>query len=234
VFRKKIESDSRNIAVSLVLDISGSMSGSKIQYAATAALMFSQVLSKLNISHEISCFSTYYGSYMGSMLPHADDVNKMLRSVSGGHYGGAVAGVTYGRYAPITNYIAKPFDGRLDESTKRLICMIPDGFSNLRANNVDGESVATAGQRLLGRQEKRKVMIVMSDGSPASDGDGRALAKHLKDVVKSLSQQGVEMLGLGMLDRSVTHYYPKSVVVTTVEDIPTKILELTKQMVVGA
>jgi cobalamin biosynthesis protein CobT len=236
VFRRKIESDDRNIAVSLLLDISGSMSGSKVQYAAIAALMFSQVLSKLNISHEISCFSTYYGSYMGSALPDADAINKMLSGIgaSRGWGVGAVSGITYGRYAPITNYIAKSYDGRLDESTKRLICMIPDGFSNLRANNVDGESVATAGQRLLARQEKRKVMIVMSDGSPAADGDGRALAKHLKDVVKSLSQQGVEMLGLGMLDRSVTHYYPKSVVVNEVEDIPTKILELTKQLVVGA
>lgn len=236
VFRRKIESDDRNIAVSLLLDISGSMSGSKVQYAAVAALMFSQVLSKLNISHEISCFSTYYGSYMGSLLPDADKINTMLGSIgaTGGWGVGAVGGITYGRYAPITNYIAKSYDGRLDESTKRLICMIPDGFSNLRANNVDGESVATAGQRLLARQEKRKVMIVMSDGSPAADGDGRALGKHLKEVVKSLSQQGVEMLGLGMLDNSVTHYYPKSVVVHRVEDIPTKILELTKQMVVGA
>lgn len=236
VFRKKIESDSRDIAVSLLLDISGSMGGSKVQFAATAALMFSQVLTKLNINHEVSCFSTYYGSYMGSSMPNADDINKMLDSVGARGWGGTspTPGVTYARYAPITNYIAKSYDGRLDERTKRLICMIPDGFANLRANNVDGESVATAGSRLLTRKEKRKVMIVMSDGSPAADGSGADLSAHLKSVVKQLTGQGVEMLGLGMLDSSVKHYYPKSVVVMKVEDIPTKILELTKQMVVGA
>ncbi|WEU67325.1 DNA polymerase III subunit alpha [Xanthomonas phage JGB6] len=40
------------------------------------------------------------------------------------------------------------------------------------ANNVDGESVEIAGRRLLQRKESRKIMIVMSDGSPAADGDG--------------------------------------------------------------
>ncbi|WEU67324.1 DNA polymerase III subunit alpha [Xanthomonas phage JGB6] len=63
VFRRKIESNSRDVAVSLLIDMSGSMSGTKVQYAAIAALMFSQVLTSLNISHEVSAFTTYYGHY---------------------------------------------------------------------------------------------------------------------------------------------------------------------------
>lgn len=236
VFRRKIESNSRDVAVSLLLDMSGSMSCSKIQYASIAALMFSQVLTTLNIAHEISAFTTYHGGYHGATgdYPHAKEVNEMLSGI-GGHYRRApVAGIEYARYSPITNYIAKGYDERLTEETKRLVSMIPSGYSGSMANNVDGESVDIAGRRLLARKEKRKVMIVMSDGSPAADGSGRNLDQHLKDVVKQLSAAGVEMLGLGLLDQSVNRYYPKSQTVHKVEEIPSKILELTSQMVVGA
>ncbi len=231
VFRKKIESDARNVAVSLVIDQSGSMACNKIEYACQAALMFSQVLTTLGIPHEISTFSTYTGYYGGSGLPHFDKVNKHIER----RHEAAHDGVTYARFSPITNFIIKGFDQRLVEDTKKLICLIPEQYRNLMANNVDGECVDLAGRRLLRRKEKKKVMIVMSDGQPAADGHSYgALQQHLKDVVKGLSQAGVEMLGLGLLDVSVKNYYPKHQTVSRVEDIPTKILELTKLMVVGA
>lgn len=238
VFRKKIESNSRDVAVSLLIDMSGSMSNSKVQYACIAAMMFSQVLTTLNIAHEISAFTTYHGGYTSSTgtYPHAKEVNEMLSGAGRSYYGGSGStepGVSYARYAPITNYIAKGYGERLTEEAKRLVAMIPSGYRNSMANNVDGESVDIAGRRLLQRKEKKKVMIVMSDGSPAADGDGRVLDQHLKDVVKALSGAGVEMLGLGLQDTSVKRYYPKSEVVTDVAQIPSKILELTRQMVVG-
>lgn len=236
VFRKKIESNSRDVAVSLVIDMSGSMSNSKVQYACIAAMMFSQVLTTLNIAHEISAFTTYAGEYGdgGKHFPKAADVNAMLESVGSRYSRGTGSTISYGRYAPIANYIAKGFEERLTEEVKKLVCMIPSGYRNMMANNVDGESVDTAGRRLLGRKEKRKIMIVMSDGSPASDGDGRMLHSHLKSVVKSYTDAGVEMLGLGLMDHSVKEYYPKSEIVMKAEEIPSKILELTKRMVVGA
>lgn len=232
VFRRKIESNSRDVAVSLLIDMSGSMANRKVQYACIAAMMFSNVLTKLNIAHEISAFTTYHGGYYSSAgsFPHAKEVNTML-SGAGRH--SDPHGITYARYAPIVNYIAKGYDDRLTEETKRLVAMIPSGYRNSMANNVDGESVEIAGRRLLQRKEKKKVMIVMSDGSPAADGSGYVLSDHLKTVVKSLTGAGVEMLGLGLQDESVKRFYPKSEVVTQVEQIPDKILELTRQMVVG-
>ncbi len=233
VFRKKIETDARNVAVSLVIDMSGSMSCSKIQYACQAALMFSQVLTTLNIPHEISSFSTYsghYGAAIGKHMGTADEVNKML---SGRHDTGH-GGIEYARFAPIANYILKGFDERLQENTKRLIALIPESYQNLMANNVDGESIDVCGRRLLCRKEQKKVMIVMSDGSPAADGYGNQQVTHLKAVIKGLTAAGVEMLGLGLLDQSVKQFYPKAQVVNRAEEIPAKILELTKLMVVGA
>lgn len=232
IFRRKIESDSRDIAVSLLLDMSGSMSNAKIQYACIAAMMFSQVLTTLNIPHEVSAFSTYSGYYRGSAanFPHAKDINTMLNDVRYASHGG----VQYARFTPLTNFIAKGYDERLTEDTKRLIAMIPSGYSDCMSGNVDGESVQIAGQRLLRRKEKRKIMIVMSDGSPAGDSSGAQLDQHLKNTVKQFESAGVEMLGLGLMDTSVKRYYPKNQTVNRVEDIPTKILELTRQMVIGA
>lgn len=229
VFRRKIESDSRELAVSLLIDMSGSMYGSKVQYAAQAALMFSDVLTKLGIQHEVSAFTTFSGRMTGSNLPSSDDVNSMLRDPTR-----RSDGISYARYSPIVNFIAKGYSERLNEEKRKLIAMIPEGYSGMMANNVDGESVEIVGRRLLARKETRKVMIVMSDGSPAADGDGYQIDSHLKQVVKSLSSSGVEMLGLGLLDGSVKRYYPKHSVVSNVEEIPTKILELTRMMVVGA
>lgn len=233
VFRRKIESDSRDIAVSLVVDMSGSMScAGKIDAACISALMFSQVLTNLNIPHEISSFSTYHG-WRGGNLPKTADVNKMMEEYGALRYGRGT-GESYARIAPITNFILKGFGERLQEETKRSVAMIPSAYGNMMANNVDGECVELAGRRLLARKEKRKVMVVMSDGCPAADGDGRMLTGHLKSVVKELGASGVEMLGLGMMDQSVKQYYPKHEVVHEVDQIPTKILELTKHMVVGA
>jgi len=229
VFRRKIESDSRNIAVSLVIDMSGSMHGSKIESACVAALMFSQVLTSLNISHEISAFSTYHGWHSNTSLPHYEDVNKMLAGArSSSEFG------KYGRYAPITNFILKGYKERLTEEKKRLVSLIPSAYSGCMANNVDGESVDLAGRRLLAQPEARKVMIVMSDGCPAADGGGGQLVGHLHAVVKGLTASGVEMLGLGLMDENVKKFYPKSEVVWKDNEIPTKILELTRKMVVGA
>lgn len=90
-----------------------------------------------------------------------------------------------------------------------------------------------AGRRLLAQKEKKKVMIVMSDGQPASDGHGGDLVSHLKATVKALAASGVEMLGLGLQDQAVRHFYPKYEIVQSTDEIPTKILELTRKMVVG-
>lgn len=230
VFRRRIESDARDIAVSLVVDVSGSMAHTKVDYAFTAAMMFSQVLTSLNIAHEVSCFSTYTGHVGRSKLAMSADVNDLLRMR---HDPGD--DTQYARFAPITNFIVKGYEQRLSEEIKRTMAMFSTQYSGLMANNVDGESVDTAGRRLFRRKEKRKVMIVMSDGSPAADGHNwGALEMHLKQVVKNLTASGIEMLGLGIMDHNVKKYYPKSETVNTPEEIPTKILELTRQMVVGA
>ena len=229
IFKRKIESNSKDVAVSLLIDMSGSMNGgNKIQYACIAALMFSNVLTHLGIAHEVSAFTTYSGRINGSSAAFADpkSVNKMMTDAGDEGHG-------WSRVAPIVNFIAKPFDKRATEEVKKLISVISDSYRYSMCNNVDGESVDIVGRRLLRRKEKKKVMIVMSDGQPAADGYGADLSKHLTDVVKGLSSAGVEMLGLGLMTDSVSRFYPKHQIVRNVEEIPDKILELTRQMVVG-
>lgn len=234
IFRRKIESNSRDVAVALVIDMSGSMSGTKIQNACVAALMFSKVLTNLGIKHEISAFTTYSGYYgSGGKLPNSAEVNEMIRNCDHAERLPNGKMIHYSRITPITNYILKSWDQRLNEDIRRTVAMVPSGYPGLMSGNVDGESIDLAGRRLLGQKEKKKVMIVMSDGCPASDGHGGDLVQHLKATVKNLSAAGVEMLGLGLQDNSVKQFYPKSEVVMAADQIPSKILELTRKMVVG-
>lgn len=234
IFRQKIETNSRDLAVSLVIDMSGSMGGTKIQNAVIAALMFGKVLTALNIKHEICAFSTYHGHYGGSSaIPNVSEVNKMIQETPR-TFKQDGRDVYWSRVCPIMQYIIKGFDKRLDEDTRKVAAMIPTGYRNLMAANVDGESIEIAGRRLLRQNEKKKVMIVMSDGQPAGDGHGGDLVQHLKATVKALSASGIEMLGLGLQDESVKQFYPKYEIVRSTDQIPTKILELTQKMVIGA
>jgi cobalamin biosynthesis protein CobT len=93
------------------------------------------------------------------------------------------------------------------------------------ANNVDGECVEIAGMRVLRRKEKGKILIVLSDGNPAcytSDYDG--LNMHLKKTVENMTRAGVNMIGIGIESSAVTDFYPKSMVINNVNDLPPLIM----------
>lgn len=248
IFRKREEAQSKSVAVSLVLDLSGSMNyGGKAGGACAAALMFANILDKLGIANEVVGFTTM-NSKVAQVLGRSKDLAKLQEDYSkdlveiqaaaqklyndwarnGGEgpppdlYGGR-----YARMAPTCLYAFKEFRERFTDDHRKVIAMIPKYYMNyIACNNVDGESIAQAAFRLVQRKENRKIMIVMSDGSPCADGDTGQLCRHLQSTVKELTAAGIEMLGLGMLDRSVTHYYPKSVVVNDAAEIPQAILQL--------
>ena len=78
--------------------------------------------------------------------------------------------------------------------------------------NVDGESVMWAAKRLIQRNEKRKVLMVLSDGQPAAGmhyGSFGMLRAHLRDTVDRIEKSGIECLGIGILSSAVASFYPK-------------------------
>jgi cobalamin biosynthesis protein CobT len=108
------------------------------------------------------------------------------------------------------------------EQKKRIASAIDDRI--MTQANVDGESVMYAAQRLLKQKQPSKIMIVLSDGEPAGPGDGSELRSHLKQVVKDLTKVGVNMVGVGIQTHSVEEFYPKSIHLNNIEDLPKTVI----------
>ena len=201
VFRKKEYGISKDVAVTLLIDCSGSMHGSKAKLAATSAYALANVLNNMGITCELIGFTTKGASY------GRDD---------------------FSRIAPLYMPIFKAFNDHWNiKSKRRLGNMFVSGWM---ANNVDGESVQIAANRLLARPENGKIMIVLSDGWPNADGNDADLVQHLKDTVKELENK-IKIVAIGIKSDGVEDYYSKNVVLNEIEELPgTVIKKLQEQL----
>lgn len=218
LFRRKEMSRSKDVAVELVVDCSGSMGGAgKIQIACHTAYALSSVLERIGIQNEVIGFTT---------KPLSASVRDAMIAER------SKASVRYSRTEALYMPVFKGFGERLTSEVKRRFAEVPFGGAVSLRENVDGESIQVAARRLLARREARKVMIVLSDGHPSCSGDRAALDTHLIEAVKLLEKQKIEVVGLGIMDSSVKRYYPKSVVVNSVSDLPTEVMKQLKQFLI--
>lgn len=218
VFSVKEEHVSKDTAVMLLIDNSGSMHGSKMRTAMLSGYALSSTLDRVNIAHEVIGFTTGdWGDTPQSVLEAmSDEVHK--------------TGVDYHRVIPLMMPIYKSFDERVSPTVKQRIAYAANAQMGL-AGNIDGECLEYAAARLMKRREKRKVMIVFSDGQPA----GRQAGPHLKAVVRDLSDKkkfGIDMIGIGIEDNSVRHYYPNHVVLNDVEQLPGQVMGELKKLLI--
>lgn len=207
VFRRKFENASKDTAVGLLIDNSGSMGGgasryggeSKFAVAMKAGYALAQTLDRVGITSECVGFTTGYSSSYPPSIP----------------------GVSYARVEPLYMPIFKKFSERFTPTVRKRFASAIYASTVPLQNNVDGECVAIAARRLLARKEKRKVLLVLSDGQPASGGGNMfALREHLRRTVEDITKMGVETIGIGIMDGSVKTYYPRHLVLNRVEDLP--------------
>jgi cobalamin biosynthesis protein CobT len=104
--------------------------------------------------------------------------------------------------------------------------------SRFMHGNPDAENILWAHDRLVKRKEKKKLLIVMSDGSPAATKGGSGIGRFTENVIREIeTSNNVEIYGLGLCSDSVKHYYKSNSVVNEPEDIPTKLLELIERKI---
>lgn len=198
IFKRKVDSDTLDTCVQVIVDTSGSMSGEKYVHAAVSAKLLNDAIGNvLGIPLEIVGFTDRYG---------------------GGTFKGSD-----GFAAPIM-FIHRDFDTvRLpdDELTRRM------GIArNWMSGNPDGDAVAWCYDRIKRRKEKRKVMIVLSDGSPACGKPGD-IDWYTKEVVKRIkSEKRVDIVGIGIMDHNVTRYYPEHYVIKGAHELEGALLSL--------
>lgn len=202
VFRRKQENKTKDVAVMQLGDISGSMcSDEKIETAMYSMYAVASILDRLGISNEAMGFTT---------RGHSPEVQNDLRADP--------KRSEYCRYEALYMPVFKSFNERVGADTRARFIQ-PTISGNLCRSNVDGESVMLAFRRLAARRETRKIMLVYSDGNPAVSGGGN-LDDHLKAVVRQIEASGTDIVGLGIMDRSVGKFYKKHVIMKSVKDLP--------------
>lgn len=209
VFRKRHDSNSKDVAVSLVIDASGSMSGAKLHTASMAAYALSSVLDRLRINHEVICFTT-------GQLPKGvseSDIQAQAKK----------HGIRFARTESLYMPVIKHFSERMNTETKRRFAWLPN--SGFLRNNVDGESISIAAQRLMGQKQAGKMMIVFSDGCPAASGSTSVLARHLKDTIKEIEAAKIKVVGIGIESEEVKNFYSRYIILNDVKDLPNQVIK---------
>jgi len=202
IFRRREVNNSKDVAVSLVVDCSGSMCGDKMLLASQAAMTLSSVLDRLNITHELIGFTT---KLMG--VDNFAKISKVAREHN----------IKFARMNNLYMPIFKQYSESMSMQVKQKLCQLK--YGSFMEANVDGESVMIAAKRLMVQREKGKIMIVLSDGMPACPGNGD-LDLHLKQSVKEIESWGVNVVGIGINSTSVQNFYPKNIFVDDVDDLP--------------
>lgn len=219
VFKRKEYTPGKDVAVSLVVDCSGSMNYGdgamrRITVAMCAAYAMSSVLSRLNIRNEVVGFTT-----RGRGIPRKywDDLENAERAL----------GRNFSRTEPLSTVLFKQFNEPLTAEQKRRFAFTAFEADFLR-NNVDGESVVIAAKRLLQQSSNGKKMIVLSDGSPLADGINSHICADLKRSVKEIEASGIDVFGIGIQTRDVKDYYKNHQVINDTKDLPNALMNQLK------
>jgi cobaltochelatase CobT len=210
VFKVRDDASDLDTAVTLCIDMSGSMEGTRAKVAMQTCGLLAECLTKIGVPLEIIGFSTAHSDVRvrHDSLSLEEIIDQYTR-----------------HYDKLETYIFKKFSDRMFDAKQYLHHMSGSrGFGFHQ--NVDGESVEIAGKRLLKRPEKRKIMFVLSDGQPAcSTRYDISLRNHLKRVVRDLGRK-IDIVGIGLQSASVKQFYPNHVVLSSAEELPTTALHL--------
>ena len=195
----------RDTIVTLLIDNSGSMRGRPITIAAICADIMARTLERCGVKVEILGFTTK--AWKGGQS-REEWINDGKPSYPG-------------RLNDLRHIIYKPADAPWRRSKNSLGLMLREGILK---ENIDGEALIWAHDRLLSRLEERKILMVVSDGAPVDDttlssNSGNYLELHLKQVISFIeSKSPVELVAIG-IGHDVTRYYNKAVTLTDAEQL---------------
>jgi hypothetical protein len=215
VFRRRHEARSKDTVVGLLIDNSGSMSHSnKISVAMSCGYALSQTLDRVGIKHEVLGFTTSRSYGLPSQVVQAEEKK---------------IGRRFSRFEALYMPIFKDFNERVTPEIKRRFAGAAYNHDGM-ANNLDGESVEIAVMRLARRSEKRKILMVLSDGQPHAAGNIMEQNTKLRSVIKEAPMFGIDLIGIGIMDASVRAYYPRHVVLPALADLPKTVMGEVKKI----
>ncbi|SIQ35663.1 cobaltochelatase CobT subunit [Rhizobium sp. RU20A] len=204
-FKREKDTNFRDTVVTLLIDNSGSMRGRPITVAATCADILARTLERCGVKVELLGFTTK--AWKGGQSRE-----KWLAS-------GKPA--TPGRLNDLRHIIYKSADAPWRRARRNLGLMMREG---LLKENIDGEALMWAHDRLMARPEQRRILMMISDGAPVDDSTlsvnpGNYLERHLRAVIEQIETRSpVELLAIG-IGHDVTRYYRRAVTIVDADEL---------------
>ena len=209
----KVEKDTefKDTVVTLLIDNSGSMRGRPISIAAISADILARTLERCGVKVEILGFTTR--AWKGGQSRE-----RWLSEGRPPHPG---------RLNDLRHIVYKRADEPWRRARRNLGLMMREG---LLKENIDGEALLWAHNRLIGRAEERRILMVISDGAPVDDStlsvnSGTYLERHLRQVIAWIeSRSPVELIAIG-IGHDVTRYYSRAVTIMDAEQLGGTMIE---------
>jgi cobaltochelatase CobT len=204
-FKREKDTTFRDTVVTLLLDNSGSMRGRPIMVAAMCADILARTLERCAVKTEILGFTTR--AWKGGQSRE-----KWIADGKPPHPG---------RLNDLRHIIYKAADEPWRRARRNLGLMMREG---LLKENIDGEALMWAHNRIVHRPEQRKILMVISDGAPVDDSTlsvnaGNYLERHLRHVIEEIEDKSnVELAAIG-IGHDVTRYYRKAVTIVDAEQL---------------
>ena len=204
-YKQEKETQFRDTVVTLLIDNSGSMRGRPIMVAAVSADILARTLERCGVKVEILGFTTR--AWKGGQARE--------KWVAEGK------APNPGRLNDLRHVIYKSADMPLRRARRNLGLMLREG---LLKENIDGEALLWAHNRLLARPEQRRILMVISDGAPVDDSTlsvnpASYLERHLRDVIEWIeTRSSVELTAIG-IGHDVTRYYRRAVTLVDAEQL---------------
>jgi cobaltochelatase CobT len=204
-YKVERETEFRDTVVGLLIDNSGSMRGRPIAIAAICADILARTLERVGVASEVLGFTTRAwkgGQSREQWLADGRPSNP-------------------GRLNDLRHIVYKSADEPYRHARKHLGLMMREG---LLKENIDGEALLWAHNRLIARSEERRILMVISDGAPVDDSTASAnggayLERHLRQVIEWIERRStVELVAIG-IGHDVTRYYNRAVTIMDAEQL---------------
>jgi cobaltochelatase CobT len=204
-YKQERDTRFRDTVVTLLIDNSGSMRGRPITVAAMCGDILARTLERCAVKVEILGFTTR--AWKGGQSRE--------RWITAGKPPNP------GRLNDLRHIIYKAADMPWRRARKNLGLMLREG---LLKENIDGEALQWAHARLSSRPERRRILMVISDGAPVDDStlsvnSGNYLERHLRNVIRDIeARRQVELVAIG-IGHDVTRYYHRAVTILDADEL---------------
>lgn len=206
VFYQRVDRTEEDTAITILVDLSGSMGGRKAIVARDCTVALAECLEGSSMPFKVVGFC------------NKRDVNSRGSS-------------QYHRYEPLDTVVFKDYNNSMKQC-RASVAQLDDAVGG---NNSDYDFIQQELHALKQRPEQRKVLFVLSDGHPAcySDASTSEHVRHCKEAIKDAKREGVECVGIGICDQAVKEIYQDHVVVNDVNDLSATVFTKLTNLLVG-